>query len=175
MTRDYGKSYVGLECKHDLDKIPGMSDMIEDERVKLLLSGLKAQYESLKGRGQDLATALQKAVPFSALPGEHLVEQQKEFLLAFADFRLLQKLFETGEATVNGINLEQVSSDEIETGSFVETLASLAQNLIDTIVHQFGVSKGAVMPAVIKDFEQQIEMIATVVERAEKRLKAATA
>ena len=123
---------------------------------------LTAKFDALKERATKVALSIQAAVPVTERP----LVAQEAFLLILADLKLIEKLFETTNETLNGVNATVAA----EAGDDSD-LASLAQMLVDALMDQFGVSKDAIMPAILKDLERQLELIETVVVRDEASQK----
>jgi len=83
-----------------------------------------------------------------------------------SDLKELEKLFGTVEETFNGVG----ATFAAEAGDDSE-FASLAQALSDMLMEQFGVSKEAILPAILKDLTRQLELVEILVIRAETSLK----
>ncbi len=70
------------------------------------------------------------------------------------------------EETINGVN----ASLAAEAGDDSD-LASLAQAISEVLMEQFGISKDAIMPAILKDLVRQVELVETLVVRVETSAK----
>ena len=123
---------------------------------------LKAKFDALKERATAVALSIQAAIPVT----ERSLAAQEAFLLTMSDLKELEKLFGTVEETFNGVG----ATFAAEAGDDSE-FASLAQALSDMLMEQFGVSKEAILPAILKDLTRQLELVEILVIRAETSLK----
>lgn len=131
---------------------------------------LQARFEALQNRGQALAETLQGLAPLK----EASQDQQEAFLLAFSDFKLLQKLFEGAQEAANGINILHASKEEIEAaGGIVADIAELAKEVLETMIDQLGVGEAAVRSAIVTDFGRSLDLIETITARAEAQAQIA--
>jgi hypothetical protein len=126
------------------------------------VAALQTKFTDLKDRSTAIAHVLQGALPMTGRP----LPAQEAFLLTLADLKLLEKLLETAESTFNGIALQAVDPDQKPDG-IVGDLVELAEELVEAVMDQFGIDKAAIAPAIIKDVVRQIELLETVVVRAE--------
>lgn len=130
---------------------------------------LKSKFDALKERCVEVATSIQAAIPLTDRPQA----SQEAFFLAFADLKLLEELTDTAVNTFKCINLEEASPETIqEPSGLLAALTYFAEGIIDMVVEGYGLSKEFVMPAIIKDLERQINLIETLVVRAEASLAA---
>lgn len=125
---------------------------------------LKAKYDELKERATKVALTIQSAIPVNQLT----LEAQQAFLLTLSDLQLFDSLAQRCENTFNAIAFEKASPEEIEqAGGLAGTLVALAVQLVDGLMEQFGVAEEAILPAVSADLVRQMDLIETIVARAE--------
>ncbi|MBS2010440.1 MAG: hypothetical protein JST01_25545 [Cyanobacteria bacterium SZAS TMP-1] len=135
-------------------------------------TALKSRFDDYANRGQTVAEALQAAIPVTA----STPAQQEAFMSALSDLQLLKTLLPGAQSSLNGLNLSSASPEEIaQAGDFVAAMAELAKDLIETVSETFGVAPDLVIPAAIKQLTTLLDLIETIVVRAESNLAAMTA
>lgn len=117
----------------------------------------KTRFESLQERVTAAATTFGESVPVTG----RLPEVQEAALLTMSDLKLAHGLFDTVQDTVNGIVcLDATEEDELG-------LVEMARQIADALMEQTGVAKEIIRPTIIKDLEQQLTMLETIVARIE--------
>jgi hypothetical protein len=139
-----------------------MSEITTTPAAQPDVAALQVKFTDLKERATAVAHVLQGALPMTGRP----LPAQEAFLLTLSDLKLLEKLLETAESTFNGIAL-QTADPANKPDGIVGELVELAEGLVEAIMDQFGIDKDAIAPAIIKDVVRQIELLETVVVRAE--------
>jgi len=125
---------------------------------------LKARYQSLQVRAEKLGESLQSLVPLN----ERSQAAQESFLLAYADFKALQKAFASAKEGLNGIVILNSTKEEIEAeGGLWEDLAEMAKDLLSAAIEELGVTEEAVRASCLKDFLRVLDHIESLVARAE--------
>lgn len=128
---------------------------------------LPARYTSLKERATAVAYAVQAAIPLTGRPQN----VQVAFLLTYSDLQLLEKLLETAGATIPYLQpRENVKLPEGEIGEFIGELFDLADELVQLVQESFGVTPEAIKTAVTQDALRQLDLIESIVARAESNV-----
>lgn len=134
----------------------------------------QVRFTDLKARATAIAYALQATIPVT----ERSAAAQEAFLLTYNDLQLLEKLLETAQNTLNAFAIAEVDPTapvEGDVDDLVSGLVEVLGELLEALSDQFGVSNEVVLPAVAKDLVRQLDLVETVVVRAEATVAEITA
>lgn len=126
-----------------------------------------ASFEAIKER----LDALELAFTSTATITERSPEAQEAFILVLSDLRLIGFLIGQVESGLNGLKLSgAVCGEALEAGLLDQDLAEIAREIVASIVSQFGIANEVVVPALIKALALQIELVESILTRAEKNM-----
>jgi hypothetical protein len=137
------------------------------EGKKMQIAQSRASFEAIKERLE----ALELAFTSTETITERSPEAQEAFILVLSDLRLIDFLIGQVESGLNGLKLSgALCGEALEVGLLDKDLAEIAREIVATIVSQFGIENEVVVKALIKSLALQIELVESILNRAEKNM-----